>query len=215
MRMVFLGPPGVGKGTHASKVARELGIPIISAGEMFREEVKAGTKLGKKVKGYMDRGVLIPDSIVIDVFRERLARKDCGKGFILDGYPRNIEQAEALGGITSIDLVVNMVASHETIIARISNRMTCRKCQAIFNTLFVKPKREGICDKCGGELYRRDDQKPEVVRERLEVYEKETAPLVGHYRKKGVLIDVSAEGDVDSVHRRVLGAIKEYFREKP
>jgi adenylate kinase len=215
MKMIFLGPPGVGKGTHAGLVAREFGIPKISTGEIFREEAKAGTGLGKRLNEYMEEGVLVPDKMTIKILRSRLGQEDCRKGFILDGYPRTIEQAGALDGITGIDLVVNMKASHETIIARISNRMTCRKCQAIFNTLFVKPKKEGVCDRCGGELYRRDDQKPEAVKERLEVYEKETAPLIDYYRKKGILIDVSAEGEVEAVHKRVLKAIKEYMKGMP
>ena len=210
--MVFLGPPGVGKGTHAGGVAREFGMPKISTGEMFREEAKAGTDLGKKLNEYMEEGVLVPDGMVIEILRKRLGREDCSEGFVLDGFPRNLEQAEALEGIRGIELVVNMKASHETIIARISNRLTCRKCQAIFNTLFVKPKVEGVCDRCGGELYQRDDQKPEVVKERLEVYERETAPLIDYYRKKGVLIDVSAEGEVEVVHKRVMDAIRECMK---
>jgi len=212
MRMVFLGPPGVGKGTHAGSVAREFGMPKISTGEMFREEAKAGTDLGKKLNGYMEEGILVPDGMVIEILRKRLGREDCSKGFVLDGFPRNTEQAEALEGITGIELVVNMKASHETIIARISNRLTCRNCQAIYNTLFIKPKVEGVCDRCRGELYQRDDQKPEVVKERLEVYERETAPLIDHYRKKGILIDVSAEGDVGVVHKRVMDAIREHVK---
>ncbi len=210
--MVFLGPPGVGKGTHAGSVAREFGMPKISTGEMFREEAKAGTDLGKKLNGYMEEGILVPDGMVIEILRKRLGREDCSKGFVLDGFPRNTEQAEALEGITGIELVVNMKASHETIIARISNRLTCRNCQAIYNTLFIKPKVEGVCDRCRGELYQRDDQKPEVVKERLEVYERETAPLIDHYRKKGILIDVSAEGDVGVVHKRVMDAIREHVK---
>jgi adenylate kinase len=215
MRMIFLGPPGVGKGTHAGKVAREFGIPKISTGEMFREEAKAGTELGRKLNRYMEEGVLVPDGMVIDILRNRLSRDDCARGFVLDGFPRTTEQAESLEGIARTDMVVNMKASHETIIARISNRLTCRKCQAIYNTLFVKPKVEGVCDRCGGELYQRDDQKPEVVKERLGVYEKETASLIEFYRKKGILIDVSAEGEVSVVHERVMAAIKKYLKERP
>lgn len=214
MRMIFLGPPGVGKGTHAEKIAREFGIIKISTGEIFREEVKSGTELGKKLNEYMEKGILVPDDMTTEILKKRLGQEDCQKGFILDGYPRNIDQTEALNGITKLNLVVNMVASHETIIARISNRLTCRNCQAIYNTLFVKPKREGVCDRCGGELYQRDDQKPEVVKERLEVYEEETAPLIDYYKNKGILIDVSAEGEVEVVHKRLLKAIKEYNSRK-
>lgn len=214
MKAIFLGPPGVGKGTHAGKIAEHYGIPKISVGEMFRDEVKAGTELGSKLNEYMEKGVLVPDEIVIEVFRTKLKEDEYNNGFILDGFPRTPGQAKALEGIMDIELVVNMVASHETIIARISNRLTCRKCQAIYNTLFVKPKDEGRCDSCGGELYQREDQKPEVVEERLQVYERETAPLIEFYKSKGVLIDVSAEGEVDVVHKRVLQAVEDYLSKK-
>jgi adenylate kinase len=213
MDMIFLGPPAVGKGTHAGKVAKEYGITKISTGDLVREEIKKGSELGLKMKKYHNEGTLVPDEIIINMLKDRISR-EAGKGFILDGYPRTIEQAEALDRITKLDLVVNMFASHETIIARISNRITCRKCQAIFNTLFVKPKKEGVCDKCGGELYQRDDQKPEVVKERLETYDRETKPLIDFYRKKGILIDVSAEGEVEVVHKRVMEALREYFKDK-
>ncbi len=215
MKMIFLGAPGVGKGTHAGKIAAHYRIPKLSTGETLREEVKKGSELGTKAKEYMDSGRLVPDDVIIGMLRERLKGEDLSKGYILDGFPRTIEQAKALEGIASIDLVVNMVASHETIIARISNRLTCRNCQAIYNTLFVRPKKEGICDKCGGELYQRDDQKPEVVKERLETYEKETAPLIDFYREKGNLIDITAEGEVEEVHKKVLERIEKYFSDNP
>jgi adenylate kinase len=207
MNMIFLGPPAVGKGTHAGKVAEHFGIPIISAGEIFRDEVKAGSALGRKVDAFMKKGALIPDDIVIGVFRERLKRKDASRGYILDGFPRTLEQARALEGIARIDVVVNMDASRETIMARITNRLTCRKCQAIYNTLFVKPRKAGVCDKCGGELYQREDQKPDVVRARLDTYDRQTSPLISYYRKKGILVDVDANGEVDVVHGRVMKAL--------
>ncbi|MBW1839302.1 MAG: adenylate kinase [Deltaproteobacteria bacterium] len=214
MKIIFLGPPAVGKGTHAGKIANHYKIAKISTGEMFREEAKAGTELGNKLNEYMEKGVLVPDEMVIEVLEIKLKEDKYKPGFILDGFPRTAGQAEALDKAIPMDLVVNMSAAHETIIARISNRLTCKNCQEIFNTLFIKPKVEGKCDKCGGELYQRDDQKPEVVEERLSVYERETAPLIGHYREKGILIDVSAEGDVKVVHERVLAAIEEYFSKK-
>ena len=209
MKMIFLGAPGVGKGTHAGKISEHYGIPKISTGELLREEVKAGSELGMKAKKYMDEGTLVPDDLIIGMLSKKISEQG-DKGFILDGFPRTIEQAEALEKITDVDLVVNMKCSHETIIARISNRVTCRKCQAIYNTLFIKPKVEGVCDKCGGELYQRDDQKPEVVKERLEVYEKETAPLIDYYSKKGIVMEVSSEGDADTVHKRIVKAIDEF-----
>ncbi len=214
MKMIFLGAPGVGKGTHAGKIAAHYNIPRISTGEILREEVKAGSELGKKANEYMEKGELVPDEIIIGMLKDKLSADENKEGYILDGFPRTTQQAEALDGVTPMDLVVNMKASHDTIIARISNRLTCRSCQAIYNILFVKPKKEGVCDRCGGELYQRDDQKPEVVKERLEVYEKQTAPLIDFYRKKGILMDVSAEGDVDVVHKRVLAAIEDHISKK-
>lgn len=211
MRMIFLGAPGVGKGTHAGKVAAHYKIPKISTGEILRDEVKAGSELGKQAKEFMDKGDLVPDEIIIGMLKGFLSQEENKEGYILDGFPRTVGQAEALDGISEIDIVINMKASHETIIARISNRLTCRKCQAIYNTLFVKPKREGVCDRCGGELYQRDDQKPEVVKDRLDVYEQKTAPLIDYYGKKGIMIEVSCEGEVDVVHKRVLAEIESYF----
>ena len=209
--MIFLGAPAVGKGTHAGKIAAHYKIHKISTGEILRDEVKAGSELGKQAKEYMDKGVLVPDEIIIGMLKNSLSQEENNDGYILDGFPRTIGQAEALDEIAKIDLVVNLDASHDTIIARISNRITCRKCQAIYNTLFVKPKKEGVCDKCGGELYQRDDQKPEIVKERLEIYEKKTAPLIDFYTKKGILINVTVEGEVDVVHKRILAAIGDYL----
>jgi adenylate kinase len=214
MKMIFLGAPGVGKGTHAGRIAEYYKIPKISTGEIFREEIKQGTELGKKANEYIENGQLVPDEIVIGMLKNELSKDDNKEGFILDGFPRTLEQAEALDQISEMDLVMNLVASHETIIARISNRLTCRKCQAIYNILFIKPKKEGVCDKCGGELYQREDQKPAVVKERLDVYEKQTAPLIDYYRKKGILVEVDVEGDVDTVHKRVLAAIEDYMSKK-
>jgi adenylate kinase len=212
-RMIFLGPPGAGKGTHAGMIAEHYGIPKISTGEILRGEVKAGTELGRKAEDYISSGELVPDDIVIGMLKTRLASEG-RKGFILDGYPRTLEQARALDRIESINLVVNMKVSKKTIMARITNRWTCRNCQAIYNTLFVKPRKEGICDRCGSELYQREDQKPEVVEDRLRVYEEQTAPLIEHYRKKGVLMDVSSEGEKEVVHRRILAAVREFYGEK-
>ncbi len=215
MKIVFLGAPGVGKGTHAGMIAeRAFHIPKISTGDLFREEAKKGTELGKKLQKIMESGELVPDEMVIEILRQRISQPDCGKGYILDGFPRTIPQAEALDRITDIDLVVNMVASEQTIIDRISNRYTCRQCGEIYNIKFVPPKVEGKCDKCGGELYRREDQEPDVVRERLRVYKEKTAPLIDYYRKKGILLEVNAEGEVNEVHERIYNAIKEWLSER-
>ena len=207
MKMIFLGPPSVGKGTHAGLIAKHFKISKISTGELLRDEVKASTELGKQAKDYMDKGDLVPDEIVIGMLKSVISKDENKEGFILDGFPRTSEQAEALEGITTIDLVVNLEASHDTIIKRMTHRLTCRKCQAIYNTLFVKPKQEGVCDKCGGELYQRKDDTEVVIKERLEIYDKKTAPLIDYYRKKDILIDVSVEGDVAEVHKKLLKAI--------
>jgi adenylate kinase len=213
MRMIFLGPPAVGKGTHAGMVAEHYKIPKVSTGEMLREEMKAGTDLGRKAGVYVGKGELVPDSIVIGMLRSKLSSKECSKGYILDGFPRTLEQARSLEDVR-MDLVVNMVAAKGTLMARMTNRWTCSECQAIYNTLFVKPRKTGVCDACGGKLYQRDDQKPEVVEERLRVYERQTAPLIAYYRKKGILMDVSAEGEKAVVHERILSSIQGYFRSR-
>ncbi len=209
VKMIFLGAPGVGKGTHSNLVAEAHGIVKISTGDLLRENVKAGTELGLKAKEYMDAGGLVPDDLVIALLKDRISKDDCGKGFILDGFPRTIPQAEALSGITEIDLVVNLSAPEEVIIGRLSGRWTCKKCDAIYHELNIKPKVEGVCDKCGGELYQRDDQKPEVVKKRLETYQKDTAPLIDFYKSKGSFIEVNVEGNVEEVNKRVQEAIND------
>ena len=192
-RIVFLGPPGAGKGTCASRISAKVGIPHISAGDLLREAVKEGNGRGMKAKGYMDAGKLVPDELVVDMIRERLTREDCKGGFALDGFPRTFKQAKELESITPIDLVINLVVGDDIVVARLGTRVTCRKCGAIYNTRTLPPKKEGVCDICGGELYQRDDQKPEAVKRRLEVYKKETEPLIQYYREKGILRDVITE----------------------
>ena len=212
MKLVFLGPPGIGKGTHAEEVSKEFGIPKISTGDMIREEIKKGSKLGKEMQKYTDKGLLVPDETVIRMLRARIQLPDAKKGYILDGFPRTIRQAEELEKAEKITLVINMVADHKTIIARISNRVTCRKCGAIFNLLFVKPKKAGVCDECGGELYTREDQKPEVVADRLKVYERDTKPLIEFYRKKGLLVDLNCEGTKQEVEKKFNKLLEERFK---
>jgi len=190
MQLVLLGPPGSGKGTYASRLNTRLGVPHISTGDIVRDETKAGTELGKQIRRYSDRGELVPDEIIIEMLQDRLDRPDCAKGFILDGFPRTIPQADALGKIAEIDLVINLNVPDEIIIQRLSNRLVCRRCGAIFNALTLKPKKDLVCDECGGELYTRDDDRPEVIKERLNVYRRETAPLIEHYRNKELLRDV-------------------------
>jgi len=191
MKIVMLGPPGAGKGTYASRLTVKLGVPHISTGDMVRDEIKKQTELGRRIKEYSDRGALVPDEIIIKLLAERLKKPDCDGGFILDGFPRTIRQAEALEKIAKIDLVINLNVPDEIIITRLSNRLICRECGAIYNLLTLKPKRDRICDKCGGPLYQREDDRPEVIKERLDVYRRQTEPLIEYYERKGLLRNVS------------------------
>jgi adenylate kinase len=209
VRLVFFGPPASGKGTHAAIAAENMGIPKISTGDMLRENVKKGTELGKEAKGYMDSGGLVPDELVIGMLKERISEPDCEKGFILDGFPRTVPQAEELGKITEIDLVVNFKASQEVLIQRMSGRRTCRSCDEIYHVTNMPPKKEGVCDKCGGELFQRKDDTVDVVKKRLDAYEKQTSPLEDYYRKKGNLTDVDVEGEIPEVSARILKLLKE------
>ncbi|MFH0978087.1 MAG: adenylate kinase [Candidatus Woesearchaeota archaeon] len=194
MKIIILGPPGAGKGTVGQMISEKDKIPIISTGDLFRQAIDKKTELGAKAKGFMDKGLLVPDEIVMQMVSERLKQKDCKKGFILDGIPRTIPQAEALErNKIKIDAVLNFHASKDIIIDRLSTRLTCRHCGAIFNIKNVPPKQPGICDRCGGELYQRDDQKPEVIMERIRVYGEQTAPLIGFYQSKHLIRDVDAD----------------------
>jgi len=199
LNLVFLGPPGVGKGTYAEALSKRYNIPHISTGDIFREEIRKGTELGKKVKSYVERGELVPDEIVIEVVKKRLSQPDCERGFILDGFPRTLNQAIALDKVTRIDLAFNFVAPKSVIIERLSGRRICKRCGAIYHVKFNPPKKPGICDICGGSLYQREDDKPEVIEERLKIYEKQSAPIVDYYRKKGILVEVDASRSKEEV----------------
>lgn len=193
MKIIMLGAPGAGKGTLAGMVYKKYMVPQISTGDLCREAVKNKTDLGMSVKQYMDRGDLVPDNIVLKLLQQRIAKADCHKGFILDGFPRNIKQAEDLDKLgISIDKVLNFVVSEEIILERLIGRRTCKDCGAIYHIKNIPPKVEGICDKCGGKLYQREDQKPEVIKERLKVYKEQTEPLIDYYKKKRLLVDIDA-----------------------
>ena len=207
MKLIFFGPPGAGKGTHGDIVSKKLGIQKISTGELFREEAKKDTELGKKIKHLIDAGKYVPDDITLDLLKSRLAKPDCKKGFILDGFPRTLNQADTLEKISKIDTVINFNLSRKSVLERLTGRWTCRKCQAIYHEKYLKPKKEGLCDKCGEELYQREDQKTEIIGKRLQVYEKDTKPLIEYYKKKKLLVDVDCEGEVEEVSPRVLAAI--------
>ena len=193
MKMILLGPPGAGKGTYASRLTAILGIPHISTGDIVRDEIKAQTELGNTIREYSDKGELVPDEIIIRLLTKRLRKPDSETGFILDGFPRTKKQAEALNKISKIDLVINLNVPDDIIIKRLSNRLTCKKCGTIYNKLTLKPKRNNICDECGGKLYQREDDKPEVIQERLNVYRKKTEPLIEYYKKKHLLKNVNCD----------------------
>lgn len=208
MRIVLLGPPGIGKGSYAKELSKRLDIPHISTGDIFREEIKKETELGKKVKEYVEKGELVPDEIVIEVVRNRLSQPDCQKGFILDGFPRTLNQAKALDEITKIDIVFNFEAPIEVIIDRVSGRRICKKCGAIYHIKYNPPQKDGICDICGGELYQREDDKPEIVKHRLEVYNKQFKPIVEYYKEKGILVTVNAARKINEVVDECIAILK-------
>jgi len=199
MNLIFLGPPGAGKGTLAVKAVEILGIPQISTGSIFRTAIADGTPLGLKVKAIIDAGKLVDDETTIALVKERLTKDDVKKGYILDGFPRTIPQAEALAGFSKVDKVINFDIPDSGVLARLGGRRVCRKCGFNFHTIFNKPKKEGVCDHCGGEVYIRDDDKPEAVQKRLEVYRAQTAPLIDYYRGKGLLLDIDARPMVDQI----------------
>lgn len=208
MVILFLGAPGAGKGTQASLIARKLNIPHISTGDIFREAVSKGTELGRKAKEYMDRGELVPDEVVIGIVKERLSQEDCRNGFVLDGFPRTVAQAEALDKVledlgAKLDFVFNINVSEEEVVRRLTGRRTCRNCNAVYHVEFNPPAKDGVCDACGGELYQRDDDREETVRNRMRVYLEKTAPLIDYYKSKGVLIDINGELPVDGVTKEI------------
>lgn len=192
MNIVLLGSPGVGKGTYADILSKKYRVPKISSGNLFHKAIRDQTELGKKVQDYVSSGGLVPDEIVIKLVKERLGKDDCKDGFFLDGFPRTINQAEALDKFKKIDKVLNFFASEGEIISRLSGRRTCKKCGAIFHIRNKPPKKDGICDYCGGELYQRTDETPETIKNRLRVYHEKTKPLIDFYRKKVLLADIDA-----------------------
>jgi len=210
--IIFVGAPGAGKGTQASLVAQKLNLVHISSGDLFRQALEQGTELGKQAKTYMERGALVPDEITIQMVMERLAAPDSENGVILDGFPRNLAQAEALDGALdrqgkTIDNVVSIRVSEAELVKRLSGRRLCRQCQAVYNVVNSPPRMAGKCDKCGGELYQRPDDKPETVQKRLDVYFAETAPLIEYYRRQSKLLEIEGEGSVEEVTRRIVSAL--------
>lgn len=208
MRLVLLGPPGAGKGTQAAKLANYLGVPWISTGDILRKHVADGTDLGKKAGGYMEAGKLVPDDLVIAMTEKRLKDSDARKGFILDGYPRTIAQAEALAKFTPLDAAINLFLEPEELIKRNTGRRVCPKCNAVYHVLTARPKKEGVCDRCGSKLIIRDDDREDVVRARIETYERQTAPLIKYYRDRGLLQEIYATGLIEEIFHRMKEALK-------
>lgn len=204
MNIILFGSQGVGKGTYAQILRQKYNIPHISTGDLFREEIANKTELGKKIERYVKTGDLVPDEVTIAVLKKRLDKADAKKGFLLDGFPRTTEQAEALDKITRIDRVFHYYADKEVIVDRLSGRVICKKCGYIYNLKNAPTKKPGICDKCGGETYQRDDDKPEVIRERLELFKKKTLPLLDYYRKKGLLSEIDANRDISDPKAHII-----------
>ncbi|MCQ2445268.1 MAG: adenylate kinase [Clostridia bacterium] len=208
MKIILLGAPGAGKGTQAEKIIEKLGIPSISTGNILREHLKNGTELGEKARGYMESGNLVPDDLIIDMLKARLSKDDCENGYILDGYPRTVAQAEALKDMgAAIDKVVSIETEDEAIIGRMSGRRSCKNCGASYHTLFNKPQKEGICDKCGAPLFQRDDDKEETVRARLVVFHEQTEPVKAYYEKEGILSKVDGMGTISEITERIFAAL--------
>ncbi|WP_448383268.1 adenylate kinase [Desulfosoma sp.] len=208
MNIILLGPPGAGKGTQAKRMIERYGIPQISTGDMLRAALKAGTPLGLEAKKYMDKGALVPDEVVVGLVRERIQEDDCRKGYMLDGFPRNVSQAETLDGMLKelgqkIDHVVCIDVPDQELIQRLTGRRTCRECGAGFHVMFDPPKKDGVCDKCGGQLYQRDDDNEATVTSRLKVYADQTKPLIEYYEKQGKLRKIDGMGSIDEIFERI------------
>ena len=208
MKIIMLGAPGVGKGTQAKKIAAKYGIPHISTGDIFRANIKNGTELGKKAKTYMDQGLLVPDELVVDLVVDRVNQDDCKNGYVLDGFPRTIPQAEALTEALEkmgqkVDFAIDVNVPDENIVKRMGGRRACVTCGATYHMVYAPTKKEGICDTCGGELILRDDDKPETVQKRLNVYHDQTQPLIDYYTSQGILRTVDGTVDIDDVFRAI------------
>ncbi len=208
MKIIMLGAPGAGKGTQAKMIAQRYGIPHVSTGDIFRANIKNGTKLGAEAKQYMDQGLLVPDELTVKILLDRVAQEDCAKGYVLDGFPRTIPQAQVLDEALEkqnekIDYAVNVDVPDENIVKRMSGRRACLKCGATFHNEHIPPKQEGICDSCGSQLVLRDDDRQETVQNRLKVYHDQTQPLIDYYEKKGILKSVDGTVDMQDVFHAI------------
>lgn len=212
MRLVLLGPPGVGKGTQARRIAKLRSIPQIATGDILREAIQEGTSVGQKAKEFMDAGKLVPDDVVITIISERLQKPDARNGFVLDGFPRTVPQAQALDDILKdrdlgLDCVFFLAAPDEVLIERISGRRTCRNCQAMYHVKHAPPKKENVCDACQGELYQREDDREEAVRERLRMYDERTKDLIAYYDAAGILLRINAARTADEIFKEIRSAL--------
>jgi adenylate kinase len=215
MNIILFGPPGAGKGTQAKKLVDFYGIPQISTGDILRANVREGTELGFAAKVYMDKGELVPDEVLIGIIKNRLKEPDCKRGFILDGYPRTVSQADALEVILDeidkpLDIVLNLEVPNKKLIERISGRLICRNCGASYHRIFNQPKKEGMCDICGDEIYQRSDDKEESVQNRLNVYKMQTQPLIDYYLKKGILVTLEGNKDIDEVSEDIKAVLAKF-----
>ncbi|CAM3087150.1 adenylate kinase [Paenibacillus sediminis] len=213
MNILFMGPPGAGKGTQAEVIVKEFGIPHISTGDAFRLAIKQGTPIGLKAKEYMDQGLLVPDDVTIGIVEERLKQPDCEKGFLLDGFPRTLSQAEALDNILSsmnrkLDHVINLKVDRNRLLARLTGRRICKNCGSTYHVIFNPPKEDGVCDKCGGELYQRSDDNEESVGTRLDEYLNKTAPLLTFYEGKGLLRQIDGEMEIGAVSQEIVSLLR-------
>ncbi|WP_027363669.1 adenylate kinase [Desulfotruncus alcoholivorax] len=213
MKLLIMGPPGAGKGTQAEVLVKELNITHISTGDMFRAAIKEGTEMGLKAKEYMDKGALVPDEVVVGMVKDRLSKSDCADGFLLDGFPRTLEQAKALDATLQamgikLDGVINIAVPREKLMARLTGRRVCRGCGASYHILFNPPQAEGKCNSCGGELYQRSDDNEEAVGNRLDVYEAQTQPLIDYYKSQGLLININGDQDIKKVLEDILSSLK-------
>lgn len=210
MRIILLAAPGAGKGTQAERLSEHFGIPTISTGAMLRHNIQEGTELGKLASKYIDNGKLIPDDVMIAVMKDRLAKQDCQNGFILDGFPRTLTQAEALDASDiEIDVVLNIEVADETIIRRLGGRLECKECGSTYHKEFHKPEQEGVCDKCGNALVTREDDKPETIKSRLNVYHSQTEPLLTYYQNKGILRVAEGQDEIADTTAEVLKALED------
>lgn len=213
MKLLIMGPPGAGKGTQAEVLVRELDITHISTGDMFRNAIKEGTEMGKKAKEYMDKGELVPDEVVIGMVKDRLSQPDCKKGFLLDGFPRTVEQAKALDSTLDslgikLDGVINIVVPLDKLMERLTGRRVCKGCGASYHVLFNPPQTEGKCNTCGGDLYQRSDDNEESVGTRLRAYEEKTQPLIDYYKQKGILLNINGDQEIKKVLDDIVKALK-------